>query len=294
MIALGDRHQCRARGPIGEDVVGTEAHAPTFEPVREQRTIFGEVAELYDKARAAYPDALVDDVLGHARATAEVNTRALEIGAGTGKATVALAARGVDIVAIEPDEAMAAVLRRNCSGFPHVRVEVSSFEDWGGSERDFDLLYAAQAWHWVARDVRVRRASELLRPQGTIALFWHRTDWSDEAVRDELEGIYRRIAPDLDGKQPGFPGLVPPRGQPGVADLTDSDRFRGVETRSYRWSTTLTAEMFVEVALTQSDHRLTDEATRDRLFRAIGALIASHGGQITIPHASFLVLARAR
>ena len=58
--------------------------------MREQRTIFGEVAELYDKARAAYPEALFDDVLDYARCTATSSMRALEIGAGTGKATVVL------------------------------------------------------------------------------------------------------------------------------------------------------------------------------------------------------------
>jgi SAM-dependent methyltransferase len=152
-------------------------------PVREQRTIFGEVAELYDKARAAYPEALFDDVLDYARCTAASSMRALEIGAGTGKATVALAARGVDVVALEPDAAMAAVLRRSCENFPHVRIEVTTFEDWTTSWKGFDLLYAAQAWHWVAREVRARRAAELLRADGTIALFWHRTDWSGEPVR---------------------------------------------------------------------------------------------------------------
>ena len=262
--------------------------------MREQRTIFGEVAELYDKARALYPEALFDDVLDYARCTTASSMRALEIGAGTGKATVALAARGVDVVALEPDAAMAAVLRRSCEGFPHVRIEVTTFEDWTASSKGFDLLYAAQAWHWVAREVRARRAAELLRVDGTIALFWHRTDWSGEPVRDDLEEIYRRIAPDLHAKDPGFPGLAPRRGQPGVGDLADSGRFRDIETRTYRWSKTLTAEMFIDVALTQSDHRLLDEVTRERLFRAVEALIASHGGQIATPHATFLVLARAK
>ena len=266
------------------------AYAPT---VREQRTVFGEVADLYDKARAPYPEALLDDVLDHARVTAATAPRAFEIGAGTGKATVALAARGVHIVATEPDEAMAAVLRRNCRAFPHVRVDVSNFEDWTGSERGFDLVYAAQAWHWIARRVRVNRAAELLRPQGTIALFWHRTDWGGESVRDDLEDIYRRIAPDLHGKQPGFPGLSPPGGEPSVAELIDADAFGDVQTRAYHWSVKLSAERFVEMALTQSNHRLTDEATRERLFGAVGALVASHGGHITVPHATFLVMARA-
>lgn len=261
--------------------------------MREQRTIFGEVAELYDRARAGYPDALIDDVLAHAGWVAGSRMRALEIGAGTGKATVAFAAHDVDVLALEPNAAMAAVLGRNCRDFPHVRVELATFEDWAASESGFDLLFSAQAWHWVPRDVRRRRASEALRSGGTIALFWHRTDWRREPVRDDLDDVYRSVAPALHEKEPGFPGLAPPRGDPGVAELSGSDSFVDIATRAYPWSASLTTETFVEVALTQSDHRLLDEATRDRLFDAVKGVISSQGGQISVPHLTFLVLARA-
>lgn len=107
--------------------------------MREQRTIFGEVAELYDRARAGYPDGLIHDVLAHAGWVAGSRLRALEIGAGTAKATVAFAAHDVDVLALEPDAAMAAVLSRNCRDFPHIRVELTTFEDWAASESGFDL-----------------------------------------------------------------------------------------------------------------------------------------------------------
>lgn len=94
----------------------------------EQRMVFGEDADCYEKARAGYPEALVDDVLGFAGS--ETDHGALEVGAGTGKATVAFAAKGVEIVALEPHRAMNAVARRNCERFPRVRVEVTTFEDW--------------------------------------------------------------------------------------------------------------------------------------------------------------------
>ena len=69
--------------------------------MREQRLVFGEVAELYDGARAGYSEAVVDDVLHYLGGDSRAR-RALEVGAGTGKATVAFAARGLAIVALEP------------------------------------------------------------------------------------------------------------------------------------------------------------------------------------------------
>lgn len=124
--------------------------------MREQRTVFGEVPELYDRARAGYSEALVDDVLGFVGDDGS-QVRALEVGAGTGKATVPFALRGVEIVALEPSVAMATVAKRNCQRLPNVRIDVTTFEDWPLEPAAFILLFSAQAWHWVRREVRTGR-----------------------------------------------------------------------------------------------------------------------------------------
>ena len=101
---------------------------------------------LHDKARAAYPAVVVDHILAYAvRGT---NARALAVGAGTGKATVAFARRGLPIVALEPDEAMATVGRRNYAPFPNVRIELTTL----GLARAVPVLRPGvhrPAWHWV-------------------------------------------------------------------------------------------------------------------------------------------------
>jgi SAM-dependent methyltransferase len=179
--------------------------------MREQRLVFVAVAELYDRARAAYSEAVIDDVLRFAGGDGS-RLRALEVGAGTGKATVAFAVRGLAIVAIEPSAAMAVVARRNCKPFPNVRLECTTFEDWAVEANPFDLVFSAQAWHWVTPEVRYVKAAEALAGGGTLALFWHRTRWQGEDLRAELEDLYRRLVPELYAKDPGFPGLTQPRG----------------------------------------------------------------------------------
>ena len=258
--------------------------------MRQQRLVFGEVAELYDKARASYPDALIDDVIAFAGGPA---LRALEVGAGTGKATVGFAARGLDILALEPSEDMAAVARRNCQPFPRVRIEPTSFEDWPAEPGGFGLVYSAQAWHWVRPEVRYRKAAEILIPRGTLALFWHRTEWRDEPVRDELERLYQRLVPDLHAKRPGFPGLGA-QGEDSTAgqETRESGLFTGVTARTYPWRATFTADSFTDLLLTQSDHRLMPEDTRAELFDGVREIIASHGGQVVVPHTTLLILAR--
>src|SRR6266516_5707601 len=91
---------------------------------REQRLVFGEVAEEYHEVRAGYPAELVDAVFDYLGGTP---ARIVEIGAGTGKATAAFHPRAVPLTCLEPDPAMAAVLRRS---YPDVQVQTCGFEDW--------------------------------------------------------------------------------------------------------------------------------------------------------------------
>ena len=72
---------------------------------REPRLVFGQVAERYDRVRPSYPNALVDEVIALAG-----RERALEVGAGTGKATLMFAQRGVAVHAVEPSAEMASAV----------------------------------------------------------------------------------------------------------------------------------------------------------------------------------------
>lgn len=263
--------------------------------MREQRLVFGEAAELYDRARASYPDSVIADVFDFASSGSGVG-RALEVGAGTGKATVSFADRGVEIVALEPDPAMAAVAKRNCQHFPNVSIETVSFEEWRPESAGFDLVFSAQAWHWVRPEVRYINASESLRPNGTLALFWHRFQWSDDdPVRQELDDLYRTTAPELYARRPGFPGLTPLHFDDYmIGEVTATERFTDVQARFHPWSATFDGPGFIDLLATQSDHRLLSEADRASLFESVGQIVSDHGGQITIPHETFLLLARHR
>lgn len=72
---------------------------------------FGAAAANYDRYRPRYPEQLVDDVVAMVP-----GRRVLEVGAGTGIATAAFAARGVSMTCVEPDPEMAAVLSAKLAG----------------------------------------------------------------------------------------------------------------------------------------------------------------------------------
>ena len=111
--------------------------------MRERARVFGEVAGDYADVRAGYADELVTAVFDY---LGRVPERVVEPGAGTGKATEAFAARGVPVTCVEPDPAMARVLRGR---LPGVEVAVCRFEDWVPPAGGVPLLICAQAWHWL-------------------------------------------------------------------------------------------------------------------------------------------------
>jgi SAM-dependent methyltransferase len=254
---------------------------------REQRLVFGEVAEQYDRVRPGYPDSLVDEVI--ASASLQPGDAVLEVGCGTGKATVSFAARGLRVLAIEPDENMAAVARRNCADFD-VEVVTTSFEDFLVTAGPFALVLSAQAWHWVRPGFRVTRAHDVMRDGGALALCWNRPDWPDTEVSRALDAAYERIAPGLGARTPGrSPQDV---GRKGCTDeLAVSALFGPLAFTEHPWSTTYDTGTYLELLATQSDHRMLEPATRARLFEAVAAAVDAAGGAITVSYVADLYLA---
>jgi SAM-dependent methyltransferase len=145
---------------------------------------FGAAAESYDTFRPTYPRALIS-WLG----AAGIGTAA-DIGSGTGQVARLLGDAGWQVIGVEPDERMASVASRH-----GVDVVVSRFEDWRPGRR-FDLVCSGQAWHWIDPDVGYRRAAEVLRPGGRLALFWNSYHY-DADTSAVFTAVFGRRAPHL-------------------------------------------------------------------------------------------------
>ena len=264
------------------------------EPVRTdrpQRLVFGEVAGLYDRARPGYPASLIDDLVSWA----QPGGRALEIGAGTGKATRLLAARGVSVVGIEPSAEMAAYARAATESLGNVEIIESDFERWRPGGVTFPLAYAAQAWHWVDQDSGYSHARAALAPGGHLVAFWNRPAWGETELRRALSDVYRQTVPELPADGPMHPD------NPGVAGADESwaqaiaatDGLTDPSERSYEWSLDYTARDYVELLGTISDVRLLGDANRQALLDAVGETIQRHGDRLTMPMATHASIARA-
>jgi SAM-dependent methyltransferase len=254
---------------------------------REQRLVFGEVAERYERARPGYPPELVADVasiLG-----LPVRARVLEVGSGTGKATVLWADAGYEVVCLEPDEKMAAIARSKFAGRENVTVETVGLEAWPVEDEAFDLVTAAQAWHWMPADARLSVAHRALRPGGGVALMWNweRDDPTD--VHDAFGAVYQSLAPTL-VQEP-----LKRRIEDSMRDELDAaPGFGPVTVHAYPWERAFTAAEYVDLLGTHSDHRMLPAGDRDRLHEAIAAVIDGWGGGITIGYTTSVLMSSRR
>lgn len=260
-------------GFVHEDAAGEE---------RPRSLRFGEVADLYDRFRPDYPAELVTDVVALLP-----GPRVLEVGAGTGKATCLLAGHDLDITCLEPDPAMAAVLRRNTAAFPRITVRPCSFEQWQPDGR-LDGIVSAQAWHWADPATKWQRAADSLHTGGVLGLFWNH-----EAP--EQDAVFHAIVDSYAGH--GVPSDERPVGRPDESDgswvakeLAEFPQLRPRPWRYYAWQQRYTGEEFASFLDTTSHHRLLADTTRTGLHADIVRAIDGHGGEFVLRRVTQLLL----
>ncbi len=259
----------------------------------ERRYPHDEVAALYDRARPGYPDALFDDIAAYAHLGADA--RILEVGCGTGQATLPLAARGYAIDCVEIGARMAAIARRNLAAYPQVNIICDKFETAALPRAQYDLLVSAMAFHWIDPAIRFQLAHDLLAPGGVIALFWHRpaqTEISRTFVEAQQQ-IYRRRAPEL-AESYHAPTRLEDASTAYDALIAGSNRFEDLTIRRHYARNAYDTESYIELLESFSGHRLLPAAQRHALLTDIKALVRDEfAGSVIRETVVLLYLARA-
>lgn len=256
--------------------------------VSDWRT-FDSVAATYDEVRPGYPIAVFDAISAYGQLS--VRPDVLEIGVGTGQATLQMVGRGWDVVGVEPGPELAAIARARLAGFARTSVLVSTFEAIELTDSFFDVVASATAWHWVDPSVGYDKAARVLRQTGTIALWWNA---HVPETRDPhwvpIRRVYERAAPEL----AVLPRLTPDRPDyDPAAELRASGQFRDIRQHVFPFSVTYTAEAFLALLDTYASHRHLDSDRRRDLYDRLAEAVAIElGGAITKPYEAVLVLGR--
>ena len=256
-------------------------------PLARQRSrLFDEHAEAYDLFRPAYPDAVIDELLGPVPAGLDV----LDVGCGTGIASRQIARRGAKVLGVELAPRMAEIARGH-----GVEVEIAAFEAWDAAGRTFDRVTSAQAWHWLDLPMATTRAATVLRPSGKLCLIWNAGSQPDD-LADALEEVYTRVVPP--GGHRLFRGYAADRSSDvrtgldaeidAIAAVPD---FGAATQKWFPWRRAYRRDEWLDQLVSRSDHAALEPAVRGRLFEAIGAAIDDHGGSFVMNFETVLITA---
>lgn len=256
---------------------------------REPRFAFDEIAALYDQARPHYPDALFADVCAAARVTP--GDPMLDVGCGSGQATMGFVRCGLVVTALDPGGELLALARRRLGGVATVAFIQSTFEVAPLPLMSFKLIASAQAWHWVAPDTSYGKAASLLTPGGTLAVFGNVPLGVAPPLDLKLAEIYHAELGVPLGPPPEL--WYTPRGAlPSL--MNGSGHFAPPLHKSYAWSQPHTAESFIDFLRTRTDHRRLPDSVRQKLLTAISEAIASEGDRVELRFETHLHLAHRK
>lgn len=198
-------------------------HYPrTHQPLHQQAptTRFSNRAADYGKYRPTYPAGAIDLVLQGLGDPAHL--RIADVGAGTGISSRMLADRGASVVAIEPNEAMAAAAEPH----PRVRFISAAAEATTLAPGSVDAIVCAQSFHWFRHDDALIEFFRILKPNGRLALIWNILDQSDTPTKAYVAAIRKAIGTeppemmDLDIDAMEFRGFSRPK-----LDLVPHEQF---------------------------------------------------------------------
>lgn len=249
-------------------------------------TSFDSIGDQYDRYRPVYPEPLFDDLFSLSGARA--GSRVLEIGSGTGIATLPVAQRGCDLVCLEPGARLAEIARRKLDDARNVRIIQETFESWDPQGETFDLVYSAQAFHWIDPEVRYSKTASILAPGGALAVFGNATIADASPIGRALQEVYARHAANLAG--PSLTQWYLLDG-PLVGLFEESGLFGDVETRRHRWSRIYPKAQYLNLLQTISSHSTLPEMQRERVFLALSEVIDAFGGEIEVAYESNLFVA---
>ncbi|WP_433161524.1 class I SAM-dependent methyltransferase [Kribbella sp. CA-247076] len=223
---------------------------------------FGAVAEAYERFRPGYPVEILELVTAYA---GQPIRTALEIGAGTGKATRLFAQGGIAVTATDPDAAMLAELRKHLPA--DVTTVQAAFEDLP-LDSSYDLVYSAAALHWTNPEGRWDRMAALVRPGGVFASFGAPNGLADPTVREAVRAARSPYLEDDGVPSPDGTPADRPMQWPGT-ELQHSEWFTDVRQVIIERRLTMTAHDYVGHLSTISAYVMLPPADRDEVFRRI-------------------------
>jgi cyclopropane fatty-acyl-phospholipid synthase-like methyltransferase len=251
----------------------------------EESKRFDEASDYYDIYRPGYPDELIR--LIERKACLHPQSRIIEIGAGSGKASEMLLNKGYQLTCIEPGARLAQVGMTKHRG-KRLEYIITRFEHWTEPKDYYDLAFSAQAFHWVLKPIGYQKCANTLKSKGYLALFWNM--YLDEGgfVYKELVSICKQY-----GVVP-FQSLedIESRIEQVKSELSTNGYFEAPSIARFPWSQLYNVEQFIGFLRTGNGYLALAEIDRANLNHAVAGALSKSGEQVAMKFICTLFLTR--
>ena len=250
-------------------------------------TTFNSVYTEYDRWRPDYVKELYEDIF----AVKEIkpSSKVLEVGIGTGQATLPILKTGCSLTAIELGDKLAEFSKHKYKNYEKFNVENIAFQDYDCAPNSFDLIFSATAFHWIPEEIGYTKVFDLLKSGGVFARFANHPykDKKRKNIHIAFEKIYAKYMPgSLAGDE------YSEEKARNLANLACKYGFTDISYKLYHRTRTFTAQEYTLLLGTYSDHIAIEENTRMKFFDEIREVINDNGGNITMYDTIDLQLAR--
>ena len=253
---------------------------------KKESQMFDQTAEYYDRFRPSYPIEIVNNII--TRTSINYDSKLLEIGAGSGKATELFAPFKFNIYCIEPGENLVKNGKIKFSEFSNITFEVARFEELDLLPNQYDVIFSAQAFHWVPQPLGYEKCAYTLKDNGYLALFWNMYITYDNELDTELVEISKKYG--------GFADFLSSDGcEKRICSIAkgieDSGYFNTPNIQRVFWNQVYTADEYFGFVQTGNSFVQKSDEEKLKAYNDIKNLAKGHGGVINRPYLCVLYLA---
>lgn len=252
---------------------------------------FDVFANNYDDVRPGYPAQMYEDIQKICAVSPQSSL--LEIGAGSGIATVELAKLGCKIVGIEPGSNLVSIAKQKTAEYPKVEIKEAMFEEFKVEEK-FDVVLALTSFHWISEYMKYKKVFDSLNDSGSFVLVWNSFFQSNSLASQEINALYREILPDVyppSDVDVNISVLSKLNGR--EREIHESNLFYIHFLRKYVTVCNYDSETYPKLLNTFPKIIKTDKKRRQEFLDRVGLVIKKYG-KISIPLLTTLIICKKR
>ena len=257
--------------------------------IKHESEQFDKAADFYDMYRPSYPHKIIQQLVE--RTQLDQQSKLLEIGAGSGKATELIKNYGCSITCVEVGEHLVKQGQKKFCDDKNITYKCARFEEMEDTKERYDVIMAAQSFHWLPQPIGFKKCAEFLKKDGYLALMWNMYLYDEREEHQKLIQISNQY-----GGLADFVTMNEAKGriQTIVRSIEDSGLFYTPMVDQELWKQDYTKEQYCGFLQTGNRFIQLTEEDKKHAYHDIAQLANQFGGKIRRPYMTVLYTARKR